>query len=158
MLTKILYANNLWLQGGSLQPNNGVCLSYLFIKLINDILDMASFEGDKFTFPVTIVSKEMMNTWVFDEGKPSLKAIDRWRSAYANIVISEIVRIIITYVRQTEKQKVAAQMSIGLFKKFLWMNLWSPILCYLRQKFVSFLFLKKLYQRFFILQYGFATE
>ena len=62
MLTKILYANNLWLQGGSLKPNNGVCLSYLFIKLINDILDMASFEGDKFTLPVTIVSKEMMNT------------------------------------------------------------------------------------------------
>ena len=119
---------------------------------------MASFEGDKFTFPVTIVSKEMMNTWVFDEGKPSVKAIGSWWSAYANIVISEIVRIIITYVRQTEKQKVAAQMSIGLFKIFLWMNLWSPILCYLRQKFVSFLFLKKLYQRFFILQYGFATE
>ena len=105
VVDKILYANNLWLQGGSLQPNNGVCLSYLFIKLINDILDMASFEGDKFTLPVTIVSKEMMNTWVFDEGKPSLKANDRWRSAYANIVISEIVRIIITYVRQTEKKK-----------------------------------------------------
>ena len=62
VVDKIFYANNLWLQGGSLQPNNSVCLSYLFIKLINDILDMASFEGDKFTLPVTIVSKEMMNT------------------------------------------------------------------------------------------------
>ena len=82
---------------------------------------MASFEGDKFTFPVTIVSKEMMNTWVFDEGKPSVKAIDRWRSAYANIVISEIVRIIITYVRQTEKQRLQRRcQSVCLKNSFGW--------------------------------------
>ena len=39
------------------------------------------------------------------KGKPSLKAIDKWWSAYANIVISKLVRIMITFVRQTEKQK-----------------------------------------------------
>ena len=36
---KILYANDLWFQGGSLLFNNGVCLSDMFIKLVNDILD-----------------------------------------------------------------------------------------------------------------------
>ena len=46
-----------------------------------------------------------MKTSVFDWGKPSLIAIDRRWSAYANAVIPELVRIMITYVRQTEKQK-----------------------------------------------------
>ena len=49
--------------------------------------------------------KNPMKTSVFDWGKPLLKAIDRWWSAYANAVIPELVRIIITYARQTEKQK-----------------------------------------------------
>ena len=31
-----------------------VCLSYLFIKLINDILNMTSYNRDKFVLPVTI--------------------------------------------------------------------------------------------------------
>ena len=42
---------------------------------------------------------------VFDKGKPSLKAIDRLRSAYANAVITGLVTIMITCVRQTKKQK-----------------------------------------------------
>ena len=42
---------------------------------------------------------------MFDLGKPLLKAIDRWRGAYANAVITGLVRIMITYVWQTEKQK-----------------------------------------------------
>ena len=46
-----------------------------------------------------------MKTSVFDWGKPLLKAIDRCWSAYANAVIPGLVRIIITYARQTEKQK-----------------------------------------------------
>ena len=70
----------------------------------------------------------MVKTSVFDYGKPSPKAIDSWRSAYTNAVILEPVRIMITYVRQTEIQKVAVQMSI------LWTNLWSKIPCYLRRK------------------------
>ena len=36
---KFLYANDLWFQGGSLLLNNGVCLSDMFIKFVNDILD-----------------------------------------------------------------------------------------------------------------------
>lgn len=70
----------------------------------------------------------MVKTSVFDYGKPSPKAIDSWRSAYTNAVILEPVRIMITYVRQTEIQKVAVQISI------LWTNLWSKIPCYLRRK------------------------
>ena len=54
----------------------------------------------------------MVKTSVFDYGKLSPKAIDRWRSAYTNAVILEPVRIMITYIRQTEIQKVAVQMSI----------------------------------------------
>ena len=42
--------------------------------------------------------------------------IDWWQSADANAVISELVRIMITYVWQTEKQKIAAQMLV--FKVF----------------------------------------
>ena len=52
-----------------------------------------------------------MKTSVFDWGKPSLIAIDRRWSAYANAVIPELVRIMITYVRQTEKQML--QMLLG---------------------------------------------
>ena len=85
----------------------------------------------------------MVKTSVFDYGKPSPKAIDSQRSAYTSAVILEPVRIMITYVRQTEIQKVAVQMSIRQFEDFLWTNLWSKIPCYLRRK-------KKLpHQRFF---------
>ena len=44
--------------------NNPVCLSYLFIKLANDILDIASYNRDKFTLSVTLVSKEIVKTLV----------------------------------------------------------------------------------------------
>ena len=87
----------------------------------------------------------MVKTSVFDYGKLSPKAIDSWRSAYTNAVILEPVRIMITYVRQTEIQKVAVQMSI------LWTNLWSKIPCYLRRK-------KKLPHQRFFLQYGFVID
>ena len=66
---------------GSLLLNDAVCPSYLFINLVNDILDMVSYNRDKFILPVTIVSKEIMKTSVLDLGKPSLKATDWWRSA-----------------------------------------------------------------------------
>ena len=61
---------------GSLLLNDAVCPSYLFINLVNDILDMVSYNRDKFTLPVTIVSKEIVKTSVRDLGKPSLKATD----------------------------------------------------------------------------------
>ena len=60
-------ANYLWFLGGILSMNNAVCLSYLFIKLVNDILDMASYNRDKFILPVTIVSKYLVGkNSVFD--------------------------------------------------------------------------------------------
>ena len=46
--------------------NDPVCLSYLFIKLANDILDIALYNGDKFTLSVTLVSKEIVKTSIFD--------------------------------------------------------------------------------------------
>ena len=46
--------------------NNPVCLSYLFIKLANDILDIALYNRDKFTLSVTLVSKEIVETLVVD--------------------------------------------------------------------------------------------
>ena len=46
--------------------NNPVCLSYLFIKLANDILDTALYNRDKFTLSVTLVSKEIVKTLVVD--------------------------------------------------------------------------------------------
>ena len=58
----------------------------------------------------------MVKKSVFDQRKPLLKAIDWWKSADANAVISELVRIMTTYVWQTEKQKIAAQMLV--FKVF----------------------------------------
>ena len=61
---------------GSLLLNDAVCPSYLFINLVNDILDMVSYNRDKFILPVTIVSKEIVKTSVRDLGKPSLKATD----------------------------------------------------------------------------------
>ena len=46
--------------------NNPVCLSYLFIKFANDVLDIALYNRDKFTFSVTLVSKEIVKTLVVD--------------------------------------------------------------------------------------------
>lgn len=46
--------------------NNPVCLSYLFIKFANDILDIALYNRDKFTLSVTLVSKEIVKTLVVD--------------------------------------------------------------------------------------------
>ena len=46
--------------------NNPVCLSYLFIKLANDILDIALYNRDKFTLSVTLVWKEIVKTLVVD--------------------------------------------------------------------------------------------
>ena len=77
-------------------PKSGVCFGYLFFKWVNDILDMVSYNRNKFMLSVIIVSKEMMKTSVFDLGKPSPKVTDRWRGAYANAVIPELVRIMIT--------------------------------------------------------------
>ena len=42
---------------------------------------------------------------MYDLVKRSLKAIDRLRSAYANAMISPLVRIMIKCMRQAEKQK-----------------------------------------------------
>ena len=47
------------------------------MKSINDILDMESYNSDKFILSVTIVSKETVIISIFDKGKPSVKAIDR---------------------------------------------------------------------------------
>ena len=46
--------------------NNAVCLSCLLIELVSDILDIASYNRDKFILPVTIVSKEMVKKSMFD--------------------------------------------------------------------------------------------
>ena len=77
-------------------PKSGVCFSYLFFKLVNDILDMVPYNRNKFMLFVIIVSKEMMKTSVSDLGNSSPKVTDRWRSAYANAVIPGLVRIMIT--------------------------------------------------------------
>ena len=55
----ILCANYFLFQSGSLLLNNAVCLSYLFIKFLNEILDIAAYNGDTFILHVTIVSREM---------------------------------------------------------------------------------------------------
>ena len=68
---------------------------YLFFKWVHDILDMVSYNRNKFMLSMIIVSKEMMKTSVWDLGKPP-KVTDRWRGAYANAVIPELVRIMIT--------------------------------------------------------------
>ena len=86
--------------------NNAVCLSYLFIKSVNHILDMASYNRDKFIPPVTIVSKYVMEkNQCMTYTKRSLKTIDRLRSAYVNAVLSALVRIMMKYMRKAEKQK-----------------------------------------------------
>ena len=51
-------------QGGSLLPKSGVCFGYLFFKWVNDILDMVSYNRNKFMLSMIIVSKEMMKTSV----------------------------------------------------------------------------------------------
>ena len=57
--------------------NNAVCLSYLLIELVSDILDIASYNRGKFILPGTIVSKEMVKKSMFDKGKPLVKAMDK---------------------------------------------------------------------------------
>ena len=41
--------------------DSAVSLSYLFLKMMNDISDMTSYNKDKFILSVTIASKEMEN-------------------------------------------------------------------------------------------------
>ena len=91
-----VFANYLWFWGKSLLLNIAVCLSYL--HLVNGILDLVSYERVKFILSVTIVKNKQKQI------KPSLKAIDRWWSSYANAVIPGLVRILITHARQTEEQ------------------------------------------------------
>ena len=82
------------------------------MKSINDTLDMASYNSDKCLLSVTTVPKETVKIQVFDKGTPSVKAIDRLRSAYANAVITELVRIMITYVRNIEAQMLLSQKAV----------------------------------------------
>ena len=92
-------ANYLWFWGESLLLNNAVCLSCLLIELVSDILDIVSYNRDKFVLPVTIVSKEMVkkiNVWL---RKTFIKSYEQMTKCLANAVISELVRIMITYVR-----------------------------------------------------------
>ena len=84
----------------------------LFMKSINDTLDMASYNSDQFLLSVTTVPKETVKIQVFDQGKPLLKAIDRLWSAYANAVITGLVRIMITYVRKIEAQMLLSQEAV----------------------------------------------
>ena len=65
----ILCANYLWFSGGILLLNNADCLTYLFIKLVNEILDMTSYNRDKFILSVTIVSKGIMETSFYPHQK-----------------------------------------------------------------------------------------
>ena len=109
---EIFCANYLLFYSASLPLNNAVCLSDLFMKSINDTLDMASYNSDKFLLSVTTVPKETVKIQVFDKGKPSVKAIDRLRSAYANAVITGLVRIMITYVRKIEAQMLLSQKAV----------------------------------------------
>ena len=62
---------------------------------------------------------------------PSPKAIDRWRSAYGNAVISHIRKADWKIKRlQRRCQSVRKQ-----FEDFLWMKLWLPTPCSLSQAF-----------------------
>ena len=49
--------------------NNADYLTYLFIKLVNDIFDITSYNRDKFILSVTIVSKEIMKTSFYPHQK-----------------------------------------------------------------------------------------
>ena len=69
--SEILCANYLWFSGGILLLNNADCLTYLFIKLVNEILDMTSYNRDKFILSVTIVSKGIMETSFYPHQKLS---------------------------------------------------------------------------------------
>ena len=124
----ILCANCLWFWGESLLLNNAVCLSYLLIELVSDILDIASYNRGKFTLPVTIVSKEMVkkiNVWL---RKTFSKSYGQMTKCLANAVISELVRIMITYVRQRLQCRFYSVREH--FEDFLWKSLFSPIPCY----------------------------
>ena len=84
--------------------DSAVSLSYLFLKMMNDISDMTSITRTNLYSLWPLLQKKW-KTSVFDKGNPSVKVIDRWWSAYANAVITVLVRIMITYLRQTEQQK-----------------------------------------------------
>ena len=136
----ILCANYFLFQSGSLLLNNAVCLSYLFIKFLNEILDIAAYNGDTFILHVTIVSKEMARKLQF-LAKESL----RWK-----LLTDDEVLMPMLWSRdlseswshiygELKNEKVAALVK-KQFEYFLWMNLWSPITCYFSHDFGSFLF------------------
>ena len=82
------------------------CLScYLLIELISDILDMASYNRDKVILSVTIVSIEIVKKIRVWPRKTFIDSYWQMTKCLGTAVISGLVRIMITYVRQIEKQK-----------------------------------------------------
>ena len=82
------------------------CLScYLLIELISDILDMASYNRDKVILSVTIVSIEIVKKIRVWPRKTFIDSYWQMTKCLGTAVISGLVRIMIRYVRQIEKQK-----------------------------------------------------
>ena len=83
------------------------CLSrYLLIELLSDTLDMASYNRDEVTLSVTIFSKEMVKKKISVWPRKTFSD-SYWQmtKCLGTAVISGLVRIMITHVRQIEKQK-----------------------------------------------------
>ena len=62
---------------GSLLRNDAVCLSYLFIKLVNDILDTASSKSEKFILPAIVVQAWRLISvkiiYCVENGRPAVR-------------------------------------------------------------------------------------
>ena len=92
--------------------DSAVSLSYLFLKWWTTFRIWHRLTRTNLYSLWPLLQKKW-KTSVFDKGNPSVKVIDRWWSAYANAVITVLVRIMITYYGKLNNKKIAAQMLLG---------------------------------------------
>ena len=141
--------------------NNAVCLSYLFIKFVNHILDMASYNKDKFIPPVTIVSKYVMEkNQCMTKLNVYWKLLTDYEVLMSTLWSRRLSELWWNTCGKLKNREVAAQMCLG--QETVWrlrLNksivtstmLFKPRFCFI------FCFFRAIAVTF-ILQYGFATE
>ena len=127
----IVCANYLWFWGASLLPNIAVCLNYLLS--VNDILDLASYNRDKFVLSVTIASKkkrsENVSVWLRKTFTERYWQLMKCLCKCCDIRTCQNYDNIRTANWKTKRLQRRCYLARKQLQDFLWMNLWSLVPC-----------------------------
>ena len=127
--------------------NNAVCLSYLLIKLVNDLLDTASYYEHLWDHSSKIKG-EKFSIWLRKAFTESYWQMTKCLCECCDLGTCQHYDHIRMADWKTKRLQRRCYLVRKQFKDFLWMNLWSPIPCYLSQGFVFVL--SKNYTSFFL--------